>query len=43
LVLFGRGVKRDVKVYPLRMAIFLTRMWMEKRRWEKQARRDTIE
>jgi hypothetical protein len=43
LMRLGRGVKRDVKVHLLPMAIFLIRMWMEKRRWEKQVRRDTIE
>lgn len=43
LVLFGRGVKGDVKIHPLRMARFLTRVWMEKRRAEKRARVDTME
>jgi hypothetical protein len=43
LVLFGRGVKQDLKVHPLRVARFLIRAWMEKRRYEKQAELETTE
>jgi len=41
LALFGRGVKGDLKVHPLRLVRFLFRAWLEKRRYDKQPPRET--
>ena len=41
LVLYGRGVKGDLKVNRLRMARFLTRAWLEKRKRQRKTRRET--
>ncbi|HLF06880.1 MAG TPA: hypothetical protein VI893_06905, partial [Thermoplasmata archaeon] len=43
LALFGRGVKGDLKIRPLRVARFLARAWLEKRRYDKKSRRETTE
>ena len=40
LVVYGRDVKGDIKVHPLRMARFLARIWLEKGRTKKQVLRE---
>jgi len=41
LAVFGRGVKGDLKIHPLRMARFLVRILLEKRRYDRQLERKT--
>ncbi len=41
LVVYGRGVKGDVKIHALPMARFLLRAWLDKRKRMKQAKRET--
>jgi len=41
LAMVGRGVKGDLKINPFNMARFLVRVWLEKRKYDKQARRET--
>ena len=43
LLRFGRGVKGDIKIHPIRMARFLTYIWLEKRRLGKRIRLENPE
>jgi hypothetical protein len=39
LAIYGRGVKRDLKIFPLRVTRFLVKAWMSKRRRRKELER----